>query len=271
MDLSLLPHLSERALREEAERRGITFEGLEREALVTAIRAHESKLMTVPPAHHPVAYAPTVPPVPSGDDPPSAFSAARSLLGRVVGMARSALDRGAPRSTRRSEPPPDELAGAPDEPIRTRSLARLLEEQGHLERALAMVRELAAEHAGDEELARWAGQLQRRIAEKILRERPARIGVEIVRAAGVPGVTWKIDEAGLGRARALLGAPGELTLRVVRIVVGPNHSVESRQEDRRPLEPSGWALLDAPAKARLVVSVGLADGARFVSIAHASA
>lgn len=270
MDVSLLPHLSERALREEAERRGITFEGLEREALVTAIRAHESRLMTVPPAHHPVAYAPTVPPAPAGDDPPSALSAARSLLGRVVGMARSALDRGTARTARRSEPP-DELVGAPDEPIRTRSLARLLEEQGHLERALAMVRELAAEHAGDEELARWAGHLERRIAEKVLRERPARIGVEIVRAAGVPGVTWKIDEAGLGRARALLGAQGELTLRVVRIVVGPNHSVESRQEDRRPLEPSGWALLDAPAKARLVVSVGLAEGARFVSIAHASA
>jgi hypothetical protein len=263
MDLTLLPHLSERALREEAERRGITFEGLARDALVTAIRAHESQVMTVPPAHHPVAYAPTVPPAPPVDDPPSALSSARSLLGKVVGMARSALDR-------RSEPPPAEAAG-PDEPIRTRSLARLLEDQGHLERALSMVRELAAESAGDEELARWAGHLERRVAESVLRARSPRLGVEIVVAAGLRGVLWKIDDAGLGRARALLGGQGELTLRVVRILRGADHSVESRQEDRRPLEPSGWALLDAPPKARLVVSVGLAEGARFVSIAHASA
>ena len=264
MDLTLLPHLSERALREEAERRGITFEGLERDALVTAIRAHESRLMTVPPAHHPVAYAPTVPPAPAVDDPPSALSAARSLLGKVVGLARSALER-------RSEPPPASVASAPDEPIRTRSLARLLEDQGHLERALAMVRELAAASSGDEELARWAEHLERKIAESVLGARAARLGVEIVEAAGRRGAVWKIDEAGLGRARALLGAEGELTLRVVRIVRGADYRVESRQEDRRPLEPSGWALLDAPPGTRLVVSVGLAEDARFVSIAHASA
>src|SRR5690606_29687861 len=124
-----------------------------------------------------------------------------------------------------------------------------------------------------EELARWVGQLERQIAERALQERSraADAGVELVASAGQRGVVWKIDDGGLDRARALLGAPGELTLRVVRIVVGANHSVESQQEDRRPLPPSGWELLDAPAQARLVVAVGLTEGARFVSIAHASA
>lgn len=261
MDLSLLPHLSERALREEAERRGIAYEGLEREALVTAIRAHEARLMTIPPEHHPAAYAPTVPPEGEGGAR-GALSTARSLLGRVVGLARSALEK-------RSEPPP---VSAEDEPIRTRSLARLLEDQGHLERALSIVRELAAEAPSDEELARWAGHLERRIAERALRDRSAAapVGVEIVAAAGVRGAVWSVDEAGLTRARALLGEHGELTLRVVRVVAHDDHRVESRQEDRRPLAPRGWALLDAPPRARLVVSVGLADGPRFVSIAHAS-
>jgi len=256
MDLSLLPHLSDRALREEAERRGIVFEGLEREALVEAIRAHEARRMTIPPA----------PPEPETAGARGALNTARSLLGRVVGLARSALER-------RSEPPPSPSEAPAEEPIRTRSLARLLEDQGHLERALSIVRQLAAESPDDDDLARWAAHLERRIAERTLSERSRAelTGVEIVPAGALRGAVWSIDDAGLARARALLGAEGELTLRVIRVLAHEDYRVETHQEDRRALESRGWALLDAPERARLIVSAGLSDGARFVSIAHASA
>lgn len=267
LDLKLLPHLSERALREEADRRGIVADGLDRDALIEAIRAHEARLLTIPPAPPELSGDATAPPARAEDRGP--LEAARSLIGRVVGLARSALER-------RSEPPPEDSEPEQTEPIRTRSLARLLEDQGHLERALAMVRQLAAEEPDDEELARWARHLERRVAETELRAAlqsalaSPSARVELRRASSLRGVAWRVDESGVARARALLGTPGALTLRVVRVLAHPDHSVETRQEDRRPLEASGWALLDAPERARLVVAVGLADGDRFVSIAHAA-
>lgn len=262
MDLSLLPHLSERALRDEAERRGIAAEGLDRAQLIDAIRAHEARAMTVPPAHVPAAYAPTEPPRAAG----GALGAARAILGRVLGLARTALEP-------RSEPPrpPSE----PPEPIRTRSMVRLLEEQGHLERAIGILRELE-QSEDDPELSAWRARLERGLAESALRGRAgallAREGsfVEILREAGARAVVWRVDDAGLARARALLGASGALTLRVVRVLSHPDRSVESRQEDRRPLEASGWALLDVAPSAKIVASVGVAEAERFVSVAHAA-
>lgn len=258
MDLSLLPHLSERALRQEAERRGIAVEGLDREELINAIRAHESRHSPRPTAAEPEA---------SGAR--AALGTARSLLGRVVGLARSALERRNEPSASISEPPPPPAR----EPIRTRSLARLLEEQGHLERALAIVRELAEKEPEDEELPRWASRLERRIAERALEARSAEAsaGVEIVPAGSSRGVVWAVDDAGLARARALLGTQGELTLRIVQVLANEDYRVETRQQDRRLIQARGWALLDAPSHARLVIAVGLSEAARFVSIAHASA
>lgn len=262
MDLSLLPHLSERALRDEAERRGVAAEGLDRAQLMEAIRAHEARAITVPPAHVPAAYAPTEPPRAAGGP----LGAARAILGRVIGLARGALEP-------RSEPPPP--PAEPAEPIRTRSLARLLEEQGHLERAIAILRDLERDD-DDPELRAWRARLERETSESALRARArallAREGsfVEILGDAGARAVVWRVDEAGLARARALLGASGALTLRVVRVLSHPDRSVESRQEDRRPLEASGWALLDVGPSAKVVASVGVAAAERFVSVAHAA-
>lgn len=270
MDLSLLPHLSERALREEAERRGIVAAELERDGLIAAIRQHESRLLTVPPsaarpdaarldAARPDATRTDATPGPS-EAQRSPLRAARSLFGRVVGLARSALDK-------KSEAPPP----AEPEPIRTRSLARLLEDQGHLGRALTIVRELSAEAPSDPELERWAAHLERRIAERALQARVARVrGVEITPTHGLRGVAWSVDEAGIDRGRALLGAEGALTLRVVRVLAHPDRRVESQQEDQPLTSTSGSTLLDAPPNARLIVSVGLSDSERFVSIAHAA-
>jgi len=304
VDLSLLPHLSDSALREEAARRGIDAAGLDREALIAAIRgaaraepreaapggsrrrtdrggavsgeglrraaglAGDASAVAGPRA--PVdPLAATVPPAPPEAEPPArAFGAARALLGRVVSMARTALDR-------REEAP--RAAAAPpssSEPIATRTMAELLIRQGHLERARSILRELAAD-GGDAEVAALLADVEGRLADDALRdlaESRLRIAKEpFVALLDVPhgrGLVWRLDEADLGRGRALLGANGVLTLRVVQIVAHPDHSVESRREDRRPLEPAGWTRLDAPEGARLVASVGLSEGERFVSVLH---
>jgi hypothetical protein len=94
--------------------------------------------------------------------------------------------------------------------------------------------------------------------------------VEVLAEGAMRAIAWRIDDAGLARARALLGADGALTLRVVRVLAHPDHSVESRQEDRRPLEASGYAIIEGAARAKIVASVGLAQGERFVSVAHAA-
>ncbi len=261
MDLKLLPHLSDRALRQEAERRGVDVEGLDRDALIAAIRDREARAVTGPPSEAPTADEPR------GERP--MLGAARALLGRVVGLARSALDR---RST-----PPEEPAPAPsEEPIRTRSMARLLEQQGHPERALAIVRELSQGAPEDRELAAWAERLAPTVAQRALQERAHAwlengAGVHILSSGSARAVVWRVDEASIERARALLGARGLLTLRVIRVLALPDLSVETTQEDRRPLEASGWAVIDSPLGARLVISVGVAEGERFVSVAHAAA
>lgn len=270
MDLSLLPHLSDGALREEAARRGIDTAGLDREALIGAIRDADARAVPEPATVDPLAA--TVPPEPprDADRPGRAFGAARALLGRVVSMARTALDRGEPRE----EAPEAPAADRPPEPIATRTMAELLIRQGHLERAAAILRELCR-GGGDEELAALRADVEGRLADDALRRTatarlrgPGGPFVEILDVPHGRGVAWRVDEASLARGRALLGAPGELTLRVVRVISHPDHTVESRREDRRPLEPSGWARLESVPNARLVVSFGLADGERFVSVLH---
>jgi hypothetical protein len=202
--------------------------------------------------------------------PRGAVGAARAILDRVVSFARSRLPR-------KSEPPPEPSPASPEDPIRTRSMAHVLEDQGELDRALAIVEELCRAHPSDRDLVVWRDALFVRIAERAIRERAtARLAgdqgpfVEIIAGTNGRGVVWRVDEAGLSKARALLGARGVLTLRVVRVIAHPDHSVESRQEDRRPLEASGWARLDVASSARLVVSVGLSEGERFVSVSHAA-
>lgn len=298
MDLSLLPHLSDAALREEATRRGLDPDGLDRGALIAAIQDAEasaganrtSGARGAPGGGGPSgatsggvarlsrvagpfrrggvdALAATVPSPSSRSQPGSGLGAARTLLGRVVSMARTALPR---RSSTPPAPAPEEIHSP--EPIATRTMAELLIEQGHFERAAAILRKLAT--TGDRAIGALLTEVENRLADDALRARAtARLeapGGSFVELLGVEhgrGVVWRSDEASLSRGRALLGAPGQLTLRVVQVVARDDLSVSTRWEDH-PVQPSGWRRIDAPATARLVVSLGLSEGAQFVSIRH---
>lgn len=83
---------------------------------------------------------------------------------------------------------------------------------------------------------------------------------------------WLVTDAGLARARAVLGAPGELAVRVVAVRVETGARVRTEITDHGPVAASGdWLAPLEPGAARYVSSIGLRHGERFVSIAHRTA
>jgi hypothetical protein len=171
-----------------------------------------------------------------------------------------------------------------EEPIRTHSMARLLAVQGHRERALAIYEELLAQNSADGELGREAAALRDGHAltfapgelplppEKPRRELPAsedRIACE-ARGEGTLAVRWSVSDAGLVRARLLLGAPGELAVRIVSIRPDPARVVRSDITEHGPISADGeWTTKLGTPGVRSFASVGLRDAHRFVSIVHA--
>lgn len=254
MDLSLLEHLSDEALRAEAERRHLVLpEHIDRAGLIEVIRRSATSL---PPTARPSMPA-----------QPNPLGAARQMLGKVVGLAREALER------RSSRPPPPSPEPKIDEPIRTRTMADLLVTQGELARALAILEELRRDRPDDAELAERCASLRERVdgdrAVERARGLEGRAGpyVELVTVGEARAVAWSIDDAGLERARALLEGEGELTLRVV--TVRAVDGVAKREREDHAVERRGSRSLPY-GEARCVISVGLASGDLFVSIAHAA-
>ena len=82
---------------------------------------------------------------------------------------------------------------------------------------------------------------------------------------------WHVGSEAIHRARAVLGAHGELALRVVMVRVDQGLFVRTETLDHGPIESSGdWTAPLQPSAARYVSSVGLRSGDRFVSIVHAA-
>lgn len=82
---------------------------------------------------------------------------------------------------------------------------------------------------------------------------------------------WRVGESGIARARAVLGTPGELALRVVAVRVDASSVVHTEITDHGPVDRDGVLIAPAPSDAtRHITSIGLRNADRFVSIAHAS-
>jgi hypothetical protein len=82
---------------------------------------------------------------------------------------------------------------------------------------------------------------------------------------------WRVGADAIQRARAVLGAHGELALRVVTVRVEDGLFVRTETLDHGPIGSVGiWTAPLAPGAARYVSSVGLRSGDRFVSIVHAT-
>lgn len=82
---------------------------------------------------------------------------------------------------------------------------------------------------------------------------------------------WRVSAEAIERARKVLGAEGELAVRVVAVRIGPHSTVKRDVIDHGPVREMGdWTAPLAPTEARYVSAIGVRTGTRFVSIAHAS-
>jgi hypothetical protein len=172
-----------------------------------------------------------------------------------------------------SKAPPAQGADAPPaaepdpEPIRTRTLARLLAKQGHHTRAMAMYEALLAEEPDDDAL--------RRELAAVRTEGDGSDEAEMVSVAvdeRTVWVSWNVTEGGAERARRLLGEPAPLAVRLAVTAPDPATIVGTRTRELRDVDPSGeWWVRDLPEGARATASVGVLGGGRFVSIAHSRA
>lgn len=168
-------------------------------------------------------------------------------------------------------------AAIAEEPIPTRTMARLLAGQGHGRRAAAIYRKLMHQAPHDEELAHEAAQVQGRDARGS-RTSPTPSASdddddadEVVLAPAPHGrvvVAWHVGESAAARARKLLGGVGRTRTRVV--IVRPSSEggiVRDIYEEDATLE--GESIVSAPQGARVTAAVGLERRGRFVSMAHA--
>lgn len=147
-----------------------------------------------------------------------------------------------------------EPAAREDEPIRTRTMAEVLVTQGHLERAIGILRELD----GDEALRRRL-ELEARLG--------CTSGVALRREGAAAGIAWTLDDEGVSRARLVLGSDGALAVRVVRV----DADGRTQTEDTTVDAAEGSHALEISTGDVVIVSVGLIEAGRFVSIAHARA
>ena len=169
-----------------------------------------------------------------------------------------------------------------DEPIPTRTMARLLADQGHERRALAIYRKLLRDRPQDDDLRHEVERLEAGRSRSSRRGAPSSSssssssddddgeGAEVV---AVPVgrqsvlVAWSVAGQALAEAGALLEG-GSLEARIV--VVRADSSGAIRREIReRPVESAGEWVVPVYAGARVTAAVGLQRGGRFVSVAHA--
>ncbi len=167
-----------------------------------------------------------------------------------------------------------EVSAAP-EPIRTRTMARLLAVQGHRDRAVRIYRELLGQ---DPSNTRVRNELAELLA---VPGAPVGDGTDSVKAevepAGRIALSWTATDAGRARAESLLAATSSptspdlvppLVLRRVTMTVAENGEVRSDVTDESAIPATGSRTYDADPTGTITFAIGLRSGERFVAIAH---
>lgn len=174
--------------------------------------------------------------------------------------------------------------GAMQEPIATRTMARLLAAQGHPRRALAIYKKLLREQPGDASLEEEAAALGRK-RTRTSKTTP-NVGAseedddshatgEVVFVRGPEGqlvVAWSLPKAAAERAQSILGPQGRPTARVVVVRASSSGGILRETFDLQASDEAlfeGEGSIPAPPGARVTAAIGLLAGERFVSVAHA--
>lgn len=173
--------------------------------------------------------------------------------------------------------------GAMQEPIATRTMARLLAAQGHPRRALAIYKKLLREKPGDASLEEEAAALgsKRSRTPKTTpsvaasEEDDDSHAGEVVFVRGPEGqliVAWSLPKAAAVRAQSILGPRGRPTARVVVVRASSSGGILRETFDLQASDETlfeGEGSIPAPPGARVTAAIGLLAGERFVSVAHA--
>jgi hypothetical protein len=170
-----------------------------------------------------------------------------------------------------------------EEPIRTRSMARVLALQGHRDRAVSILESILSAHPEDraarEDLERLRSDLPLEGGQALPEPRPLPTLPDTgdrIELTALPSrmlhIAWSTTEAGKARAQAVLGSEGELALRVVAITPDPTRVVRSDITERGPVDAvHEWLAPAIEPGSRCFAAIGLRAGDRFVAIAHAPA
>lgn len=155
-----------------------------------------------------------------------------------------------------------------NEPIQTRTMAQLLAEQGHEERAAEIYRSILRRNPEDLALRNELNELEVSRSSQIPMPPEENDEISCHMQDGLVIVNWKISSSGMRRSKLIL-PDGELTLRCVLISTQANGRVLDEQQDFA-VQAHGTKSLDALVSGtRIAAAVGLKDGREFVSIAHA--
>lgn len=258
--------------------------GLAMDAALSALPEPIGSIMRLRSGQHapPPRQAPRAPRGAStGDTPRSVATATTEVASEPppVHLARTSTELLAPITT------PIEATTRTfiEEPIRTRTMARLLAAQGHRERALLIYEELLAQNSADGAIQDEADAVRRGeiLAEPHLPEPPFdadrwalpdtddQLSCEGDPSTGLT-LRWSVTEAGQLRAGAVLGERGELALRIISIQPDPERVVRSQITEHGPVGEQGqWQAPALAPGARCFAAVGLRAGNRFVAIVHA--
>jgi hypothetical protein len=311
VDLKSLYQWSRGQLEKEAERRGISgYRSLTRIELISQLMAQGltvgQEAVRLAQETLSAALSSAVIRLPRQLEALSNFS---RRLPPMAGFSRKQKGASSPRTSGHDPIPPVRVtvnaavAGAEDanpahesiptvrtfseEPIRTRSMARLLAAQGHRERACAIYEELLQKVPSDAQLRGEAEAVKRGHdtgfdnAERLRRASHAQPitlpdSADVVRcervADGALVVSWTVTDQGKDRAAAVLGKSGELAVRIMAVIPDTERVVRSEVTEYGPVNSTGsWTSQQLPVGARCFTAVGLRANNRFVAIVHAAA
>lgn len=162
-----------------------------------------------------------------------------------------------------------------DEPIPTRTMARLLHEQGHHRRALAILENLLAQRPGDLALEADLVAVQRALrvpkAEVVAGARAESPRSELVTLL-LPDrrvlLAWGLSEESIASARSM-GASGTLVARVLVLAPGSDGAVTRTLTDKDAQSTGEHTIGPIAPGSFVTAAVGFRDGDQFVSVAAA--
>ncbi|MCB9657605.1 MAG: hypothetical protein R3B40_06630 [Polyangiales bacterium] len=165
-------------------------------------------------------------------------------------------------------------AGDTDEPIPTRTMARLLHEQGHHRRALAILEGLVERHPEDPALHADLTSVRKALgltepAQGAKHDPQARAELVTMRLPDARVLlAWGLSEASLASAKSM-GATGTLVARVLVHAPSGGGTLARTLTDREVTATGEWAVGPVVSGSYVAAAVGFRDGERFTSVASA--